>query len=489
MGWLEELLKQNEVTPIDNTPIPMRSNYDRPLAPRPIKDYSKLQASAFDKLDGMYTEDAPKVEETVSITDTPLVLGAPQLEPKEETTYQIKSPLVKDYMMSKAAPAQSAPAVAGELEEEPRPQGLSKLGYALQVLSAGFGGRDPLEPVKRYYSDLDNMGKSAEEKKEKQRKNKMEDTIFGEQVKGFKKLDDMDNPDSELSKRGRAGIEASRFSKIKDAYGDRWQYVTANDIKNILDIEKIGAEIDHRKDQIDYLRGQKRGASEDTLEGRKILADIEKTKAEAEKLRRVPVLGQAAKKLTPAQIEADKAGGKMYADWVHEGNRNMIMGDIETLKKVERMLETRDDLTGPIAGNLPWKSFTNAEGKDVEDLVAGITQKDLRRILGGQFASKEGEQLLTRGFDKSQEEKINLSRVRKLRKAMEQAAAAKDAVAKEFEEQGTLIGFKGNYGGPVPDAPEERMVTIIAPNGKPKKIPESQVQSALNAGGKLMKGN
>ena len=87
-----------------------------------------------------------------------------------------------------------------------------------------------------------------------------------------------------------------------------------------------------------------------------------------------------------------------------------------------------------------------------------MIQGNLRQVLGGQFASKEGEQLLNRAFNIAQPGADNLKRLKSLQTQIEEAAAVKVAAGEYFEEFGTLKGFKppkttsAKEGKPMPDA-------------------------------------
>jgi len=130
------------------------------------------------------------------------------------------------------------------------------------------------------------------------------------------------------------------------------------------------------------------------------------------------------------------------------GENKMIRSDIDKLKEVEAKLEAavkqgKGNYTGPIKGNIPGQSIFNPAGQELANSVGSVTQKNLREILGGQFAQKEGEQLLKRAYEPGKDEKYNLERIRQLRTAMEQAADAKDEQLAYLEEhEGNMKGFR-----------------------------------------------
>lgn len=192
-------------------------------------------------------------------------------------------------------------------------------------------------------------------------------------------------------------------------------------------------------DRLVKYRAERRGVQDQaTRDFRQAELDKQKLKAAAE-----TKATEEGPKLTPAEKKIDEEFGKGYAAWV-QGNQRAVDSDIQTLLEVEQQLENSNNLTGPIkgAGGEGYQTFFNPQGKAVADAVASVTQKNLKEILGGQFAQKEGEQIIKRAFDPQLSEKENLKRVRKLREMMQEAAKDKTAAANYFEENGTLKGFK-----------------------------------------------
>lgn len=268
---LEELLKEIEVKEMDQTPVPMRIGYKPPVAAKPMP---KPMPPPME-----YPESAPKREDVVSIVDSPIVeVEEPELPPSRLRTNPpvLENPKVQEYMMKKMMPqAQAASPEAQAPEADPS---LNKLGYALQSVGAGFLGRDPAEPVRRYQQDLNALKKDKSDRASTARKNKMEDVLFSRKQKEFDKEDAGDIPDSEISMRKRKIIETG-FPSVAKAYGQDWDQVTANDMKDIVDIQKVKEQIEYRKQQLDYMNGgkaQDRELKEKglALQNEKLAADI-----------------------------------------------------------------------------------------------------------------------------------------------------------------------------------------------------------------------
>lgn len=169
--------------------------------------------------------------------------------------------------------------------------------------------------------------------------------------------------------------------------------------------------------------------------------------------------GKKTEQYKPTEFEKklDQEGAKTVSDW--STNRPIIQGDIEKLKEVERQLEaaaksgSKSNLSGSIKGRLPFQDVFNEAGNEVQNTIASVTQKNLREILGGQFAQKEGEDILKRGYDPKVEEGMNLERVRMLRKAMEQSAAEKDRMSQYANQNKSLRGYEAVQAAPSQVAP------------------------------------
>ena len=158
--------------------------------------------------------------------------------------------------------------------------------------------------------------------------------------------------------------------------------------------------------------------------------------------------------LTPAQKAADMAFGKDYNDFVAGGGVSTIQKNIQQLDQAILLMENAKkagkNLSGRaigLADSSGTLSYLFPEAAQVKDLVGGVAQSNLRQILGGQFAAKEGEQLLARAYNTAQPINDNISRLKALREQISTAANAKIQAVGFYENEGTLAGFKpGVYG-------------------------------------------
>ena len=160
--------------------------------------------------------------------------------------------------------------------------------------------------------------------------------------------------------------------------------------------------------------------------------------------------GVGGSPLTPAQLKVDESFGTDYAEYTAGGGFADIQKGLEQLKYAADSIDAaiksgETNLSGQAISLLPDPMFrrTYSQGANIEDTVAEVTQRNLRAILGGQFAQKEGEQLIARAYDRRQPEEVNLERVKRLGRSIAAAAKAKDRAIKYYEKNGTLRGYDG----------------------------------------------
>lgn len=161
-------------------------------------------------------------------------------------------------------------------------------------------------------------------------------------------------------------------------------------------------------------------------------------------------------KLTPAQKAVDTKFAKEYTDYFAGGGINSLEKNVEELDRAIKIIEQskEGDTSGKIIGLADKSgtlSYVSPTAADVKDLIGGVAQSNLRQILGGQFAAKEGEALLQRQYDTAQTKDNNLRRLRALYKQAADTIKDKKAAAQYYEEFGTLKNFKGT--GPNEGAP------------------------------------
>lgn len=188
------------------------------------------------------------------------------------------------------------------------------------------------------------------------------------------------------------------------------------------------------------------------IKGDKITAE-QRAKAELAQIEAntARLKAQAAKEskllsLTPAQKAVDSKFAVEYNSFVNAGGASTVNKILEDLDKVETELASGKNITGRLVGvadTTGTLAYVNPAAQRVKDLAGGVIQSNLRSILGGQFAQKEGAELLARAYNPAASQEDNLSRIRELKKQIKASLAAKVEASRFYEENGTLSGYKG----------------------------------------------
>ena len=155
--------------------------------------------------------------------------------------------------------------------------------------------------------------------------------------------------------------------------------------------------------------------------------------------------------LTEFQKSMDAQAGKDTAEYIARGGPATTARNLKQLTEVEGILkdaiESGEGITGSIAGTLSKIPIIGPRFFEktikTREMVEQVVQSDLRTILGGQFASKEGEGVLKRGYNEDLSEEENLRRVQLLISTMNSASRAKEAQTRHVMKFGTLRGYEG----------------------------------------------
>ena len=175
--------------------------------------------------------------------------------------------------------------------------------------------------------------------------------------------------------------------------------------------------------------------------------------------RRAVLAQKEGDKYTPAQKAADMKFGADYNNFVAGGGISTVKTQLDNLDKAITILEKNPNSTGKAVGladKTGTLSYVSPIAAEAKDLVGGVVQSNLRAVLGGQFAQKEGEQLLARAYNPAQPTKDNLDRLKTLRTQIKTAADSKIQAVQYFETNGSLKGFQGStYSGTASDITNE----------------------------------
>lgn len=147
---------------------------------------------------------------------------------------------------------------------------------------------------------------------------------------------------------------------------------------------------------------------------------------------------------TTGQTEADKEFAKDYLAWTTGGGMAGLETKLKTLDEALNILETSNTITGPVIGRMPKfiQQMVNPASQDVRADIEKAIQESLRQTLGAQFTAKEGESILARTYDPTQQEGSNTRRSRKLIEELRSSGTTLDSASRYFEGNGTLTGWQ-----------------------------------------------
>jgi hypothetical protein len=148
---------------------------------------------------------------------------------------------------------------------------------------------------------------------------------------------------------------------------------------------------------------------------------------------------------SPGDIAVDKEfAEKEYVPWVSGGYAD-VQKNIKQLEHAQSALAQNKGLTGGIMGAAPdWMRMWTEKGREaisVREAVEEVAQRNLRQILGGQFAMQEGEKLIARAFNPKLTDAENARRVGLLINHTRELANAKQEATDYFKARGSLKGF------------------------------------------------
>jgi hypothetical protein len=155
--------------------------------------------------------------------------------------------------------------------------------------------------------------------------------------------------------------------------------------------------------------------------------------------------------LTPFEKAMDAKAGTDAAEYIGRGGPATTARNLKQLTEVEGILkdaiESGEGITGPVAGllsRIPLIGSTFFEKTiKTKEMVEQVVQSDLRSILGGQFAQKEGEGVLKRAYNEDLNEEENLRRVQLLISTMSAASKEKEARTRHLMKYGTISNYEG----------------------------------------------
>lgn len=162
----------------------------------------------------------------------------------------------------------------------------------------------------------------------------------------------------------------------------------------------------------------------------------------------VTVENNTGPSLSPFEEKLDELQAAEIIDWRNAGQVKTA-NNINALRRAQNMLMSGESEPGKFQGLVKtlfgddlYSSLLPAEAT-TEQLVASVTQQSLKEILGGQFAQKEGEQLIKRAFDPNLSPEENSRRIGQATQQLELLAQARDEMALYATTNRTLQGYEG----------------------------------------------
>jgi hypothetical protein len=214
-------------------------------------------------------------------------------------------------------------------------------------------------------------------------------------------------------------------------------------------LEEIKLRAEEQRQQLEMRLQDQRLAREDRIALQRELAN----QANATRLQ-IAELTKANRKasgadLSPAQKRVDAKFGEEYSNYIALGGKSVVDRQLQEIDDVISMIDRGYNISGKdvssvaALGDTALSSYSK-RALEARDKIGGVVQSNLRAILGGQFAQKEGEALLARAYNLAASPEDNKKRLLALRQQIADAVAAKEKSVQYYEDNGTLVGFKAN---------------------------------------------
>jgi hypothetical protein len=139
---------------------------------------------------------------------------------------------------------------------------------------------------------------------------------------------------------------------------------------------------------------------------------------------------------------------KLFADIALEWD---IGGGVDALKQLTQIedvigrIDRGESVSGGFAGFAPdvVRAFVDPNAQDAKDTVEEVVQRNLKAVLGAQFAQSEGAELIKRAFNPRLSPEINRKRLQRLFTQMRIAGEQRQKMVEFFNKNGTLMGYEG----------------------------------------------
>lgn len=163
-------------------------------------------------------------------------------------------------------------------------------------------------------------------------------------------------------------------------------------------------------------------------------------------------LGFGERPMNKGEISTDEKFATIYTKYIDDGRGAKNVANLERLNDAQAILETAakngvaiSGVTAGMLSNSPrLQAYFNEQGVMTEERVASVIQQSLKEILGGNFAEKEGEALIRRGYNAALSPEENLERLLDLKSQVQQLIETEQDSVDYFEKNNkSLRGYKG----------------------------------------------
>ena len=148
--------------------------------------------------------------------------------------------------------------------------------------------------------------------------------------------------------------------------------------------------------------------------------------------------------LSPGFKRRDELFAEKALEWDTGGGVDALK-QLTQIEDVIGRIDRGENISGGVAGFAPdvVRAFVNPNAQDAKDTVEEVVQRNLKAVLGAQFAQNEGAELIKRAFNPKLSPEINRKRLQRLFTQMRLAGEQRKAMVEHFNTMGTLQGYTG----------------------------------------------
>jgi hypothetical protein len=148
--------------------------------------------------------------------------------------------------------------------------------------------------------------------------------------------------------------------------------------------------------------------------------------------------------LSPGFKRRDELFAEKALEWDTGGGVDALK-QLTQIEDVIGRIDRGENISGGVAGFAPdvVRAFVDPNAQDAKDTVEEVVQRNLKAVLGAQFAQNEGAELIKRAFNPKLSPEINRKRLQRLFTQMRLAGEQRKAMVEYFNTNGTLQGYTG----------------------------------------------